>query len=395
VSALLQRPHTLPELAARLVASPRAVAAALGLPVIAPLVERRGAELHAAPGAGRQRLALAVARSKARKARTKREAPPKPGPRRHAPGELAAVQRATERLWRRAHLTYDDTRQVAKGARRRLELSPPAVRKGARPRLTSEQIGRFLAAAYRAARGRGGGDGMRARGLLVKTLLLSGARVAEFVRFRVEDLDVEGCELLIRDGKGGKARRVPILPELAHELRTHIGRRRAGWLFETVTATGYSVRRVQYIVKEIAEAAGVDSEQRVYPHLLRHTIAQHLLDRGMPVDQVRQFLGHADIRTTQIYAEASPAAVAVGYRRALGGGALSESWARSAHPEDVAALRSLGLVVRPAPRGAGGAAREPRDRRARPRGKEARPGSRRRGGPGRARAGRAARGRSS
>ncbi len=391
----------LPELAARLVASPRAVVAALRLPVIAALVERRGAELHAAPGAtsatlpARQRLALAgvvaprVARSKAR---TKREAPPKPGPRRHAPGELAAVQRATERLWRRAHLTYDDTRQVAKWARRRLELSPPAVRKGARPRLTSEQIGRFLAAAYRAARNRGGGDGVRARGLLVKTLLLSGARVAEFVRFRVEDLDVEGCELLIRDGKGGKARRVPILPELAHELRTHLGRRRAGWLFETVTATGYSVRRVQYIVKEIAEAAGIDSEKRVSPHLLRHTIAQHLLDRGMPVDQVRQFLGHADIRTTQIYAEASPAAVAVGYRRALGGGALSESWARAA-AEDVAALRSLGLVVRQ--RGAGGAAREPRERRARPRGKEARPGSRRRGGPARARAGRAARGRSS
>jgi integrase/recombinase XerD len=158
----------------------------------------------------------------------------------------------------------------------------------------------------------------------VKTLLLTGARVNEFVHLRAEDLDIEQARIRIRKGKGGKARTVPILPELAHELRTHLGRRRAGWLFETRAAGRYSTRRVQQIVRAVAMKARI--VQRVTPHLLRHTVAQHLLDRGMPIDQVRQFLGHDDIKTTQIYAEATLGAVSESYRRALGGG-MSASWA--------------------------------------------------------------------
>ena len=391
VSALLERPRTLPELAARLVASPRALSAALRLPVIAALVERAGAELRAVAGAtsatlpAHQRIALARIVAPRRVARAAPAAR-----KRRADGELEAIREATLRLWRRAHLTYDDTREVAKYCRARLELGPPAHRRGAPERMTTDEIARFIAAAYRAARVKGKGDAARARGLLVKTLLLTGARVAEFVRLRVEDLDVEGAEIRIR-GKGNKARRVPILPELAHELKTHLRGRRTGWLFETTGAAPYGVRRLQQIVRVVATAAGIT--RRVFPHLLRHTIAQHLLDRGMPVDHVRRFLGHDDIKTTQIYAEASPTATAASYRRALGGG-LSETWARAG--EDVAALEALGLVVRM--RGAGGAARDRRggpERRARPRGKEARPGSRRRGASRPARAGRAARGRSS
>jgi len=284
--------------------------------------------------------------------------------------------RATDRLWRRAHLNYDEAREVGKQVRARLELHRPIARRGVPERLGQADAGRLLAAAYRAARTRGGGT--RSRGLLVKTLLLSGARVSEFVHLRAEDLLVEESQIRIRRGKGGKSRVVPLLPEHAHELRTHLGRRRVGWLFETPAATRYTPRRVQQIVREVADAAGI--VQRVYPHLLRHTVAQHLLERGMSLEELRKFLGHDDIKTTQIYAEATLGMVADSYRRALGGG-VSSSWAG-------AGVGLVAPIALPSPRVARGAARAPgvrRGQRAAPRGAAARPGPRRRARSARAR----------
>jgi integrase/recombinase XerD len=80
---------------------------------------------------------------------------------------------------------------------------------------------------------------------------------------------------------------------------------------------------VQQIVKDVAAAAGIT--KRVYPHLLRHTVAQHLLEGGMPLEQVQKFLGHEKLETTQIYAESSPQMIRDSYRRALRGDDFSGS----------------------------------------------------------------------
>jgi integrase/recombinase XerD len=67
-----------------------------------------------------------------------------------------------------------------------------------------------------------------------------------------------------------------------------------------------------------ARAAGI--QKRVYPHLLRHSIATILLDSGLvPIDQVQKFLGHLNFSTTQIYAETSLRALGENYPRALEG----------------------------------------------------------------------------
>jgi integrase/recombinase XerD len=69
-------------------------------------------------------------------------------------------------------------------------------------------------------------------------------------------------------------------------------------------------------VKRCAEAAGIT--KRVYPHLLRHSVATILLDSGqVPIDHVRKFLGHLHLSTTQIYAETSLQALGANYVRAL------------------------------------------------------------------------------
>ena len=152
-------------------------------------------------------------------------------------------------------------------------------------------------------------------GLLIKTLFQTGARVSEFANIKVEHFFCDELMILIKKGKGGKSRHVPIQAELAQELRTHLGDRSTGYLFETNRHLPYSPRRIQQIVKATAERAKI--KKRVYPHLLRHSVATTLLERGMPIDQIQKFLGHAKLETTQVYAECTTEMIKESYRKAL------------------------------------------------------------------------------
>src|SRR5467141_4576122 len=222
------------------------------------------------------------------------------------PQGLQSVIHATKKLWRQYHLTYDQTRYVAKEVRRTLAIERTKMRQRVIARLSREEEARLITHAYRMQ-----GE----RGLLIKTLFQTGARVSEFVNIKVQDVFFEEQMILIAKAKGGKSRYVPILPELAQELRTHVGQRTVGYLFETNRATCYSPRRIQYIVKETAAQAQIT--KRVYPHLLRHSVATTLLERGMPIEQIQKFLGHAKLETTQLYAESSPGMIKDSYRKAL------------------------------------------------------------------------------
>jgi len=221
---------------------------------------------------------------------------------------LKSLITATTKLWRSYHLTYDQARYVGKEVRRVLALERPQTRKRVVARLARDEERRLIAHAYRM---------QGTRGLLIKTLFQTGARVSEFVNLKVEEFFFDEQMILISKAKGGKSRYVPILPELAQELRTHLGHRITGYLFETIHHTRYSPRRIQQIIKETAGEAKIT--KRVYPHLLRHSVAMTLLERGMPLEQIQKFLGHSKLETTQIYAESTPEMIKESYQRALAG----------------------------------------------------------------------------
>jgi integrase/recombinase XerD len=224
--------------------------------------------------------------------------------------DLAQVIVQTVRLWRKAHLGYDQTKYVVEQVRRRLHLDPPRTRRRSVERLDRDEVERLISSGYQ----------RHSRyGLMIKTLFYTGARVDEFVHLRVEDVhfDSEPPQVHLTHAKGQASRYVPILPSLAQELRTHLQGRRQGYLFESNRHTRYSIRMVQAVITESARAAGI--RKRVYPHLLRHSIATILLDSGqVPIDQVQKFLGHLQLSTTQIYAETSVRALGENYLRALG-----------------------------------------------------------------------------
>jgi integrase/recombinase XerD len=220
---------------------------------------------------------------------------------------LDTVIMDTLKLWRRHHLTYDQTRYVAKEVRRALAIERPPTRQRVITRLSRAEEERLIGQAYRLP---------GVRGLLIKTLFQTGARVSEFVHLQVEDVFFDEQMLLITHAKGDKQRYVPLLPELAHELRTYLRDRPTGPLFETRRHTRYSPRRIQQLVQETAVLAGIT--KRVHPHLLRHSVATTLLERGMPLEQIQKFLGHAKLETTQIYAESTTAMIKESYQKALG-----------------------------------------------------------------------------
>ena len=124
-------------------------------------------------------------------------------------------------------------------------------------------------------------------------------------------------EVRVRD-KGGKTRDVPILQSLANEIRIHLGDRRTGFVFPSPRGGAYSKRRIQQIVKELATVAKI--QKSVYPHLLRHTIAQRLADQGMPENLLQKFLGHENPQTTQVYYQVSRPQVKRAFREAMGHG---------------------------------------------------------------------------
>jgi integrase/recombinase XerD len=131
------------------------------------------------------------------------------------------------------------------------------------------------------------------------------------VQLRVEDAGLVERVITIRQGKGGKRREVPIRRDLALLLRLHIGARRAGLLFASrqggsgPTPHVLTCQRVGPIVRAVAVAAGIS--KRVYPHLLRHTVATRLLALAMDITDLQRFLGHESIATTRLYAETTAA----------------------------------------------------------------------------------------
>jgi len=201
--------------------------------------------------------------------------------------------RKVAKILRDGNYSYDQSADLFKKARREVGLSPPdRSGEGSPERLSSEEQEAFLNAAY---------DRDGRTGLMMRTLLETGARVSAFVKIRVEDISFRDLEIRLRETKGDKPRDVPILSSLANELRLHVGERQTGWLFRSRQGGHYSKRRVQQIVKSMAEEAAI--QKRVYPHLLRHTVAQRLADEGMREELLQQFLGHEAPETTQRYYE--------------------------------------------------------------------------------------------
>ena len=141
---------------------------------------------------------------------------------------------------------------------------------------------------------------------MIELLYASGLRISELVGARLENLDLE--EGIIRvTGKGNKTRVVPVgrgaikavKRYLASERPNLVKPRTGNEVFLSVRGGKLTTQRGWQILKERARAAGLD--EKIHPHMLRHSFATHLLGNGADLRIIQEMLGHADISTTQIY----------------------------------------------------------------------------------------------
>lgn len=147
--------------------------------------------------------------------------------------------------------------------------------------------------------------GVRDRAML-EMLYATGMRVSELTQLPTHQVSLEGGYVLLY-GKGSKERVVPLGSEalkwVALYLKTTRGILSKGKdspsLFINRSGKGMSRQRFWRNLKDYAQRAGL--HKRITPHLLRHSFASHLLERGADLRSVQMMLGHADISTTQIY----------------------------------------------------------------------------------------------
>jgi site-specific recombinase XerD len=152
------------------------------------------------------------------------------------------------------------------------------------------------------------------RVLILRTLYESMVRVSELVSLEIQDINFEKAAILVRFGKGGKQRVVPISHALAADLKEYV-KNRQGPLFLSSWGHEYSTRYIQKICKEVSTYC--EFTPPVTPHIFRHSHATFLLNAGVDIAHLQMLLGHSDISTTTIYARSLPGVAIAAYRKVV------------------------------------------------------------------------------
>jgi len=157
-------------------------------------------------------------------------------------------------------------------------------------------------------------DGRR-DAVLLSTLYDTGARVQEVVDLSVGDVRLDSPAQVRLMGKGRKMRAVPLMANTAHLVNEYMQENHLDCsehfdqpLFRNRHKQRLSRSGIRYILQKYLEKARCKRpslNRTVSPHTLRHAKGMHLLESGISLDMIRDFLGHVDVKTTQIYARAN------------------------------------------------------------------------------------------
>lgn len=180
--------------------------------------------------------------------------------------------------------------------------------------LSEEQV-----AAVFATVGRSSVVDLRIR-LHLEMLYSCALRNSEAVALDVADLDLDERTVLVRDGKGGKSRILPMLASTLHAAADYLALRRellCGPDHGALLLASSGKRTPKWWMQDHLHKLSATIGFRVFPHLLRHSIAVHLLRRGADIRHIQQFLGHEDLETTKVYLRLVPGQLREDYDAAM------------------------------------------------------------------------------
>ena len=135
-------------------------------------------------------------------------------------------------------------------------------------------------------------------------LYSSGLRRGELVNLQLQDINIDRRQVFVRGGKGKKDRTTILSDRMVSALVKYLDLYKPQkWLFEGQNGQQYSGQSVGNMVRKAATKAGIKT--KMSPHVLRHSFATHLMDKGTDTRYIQELLGHKSLETTAIYAHVS------------------------------------------------------------------------------------------
>lgn len=135
--------------------------------------------------------------------------------------------------------------------------------------------------------------------VIIITLYSAGLRLSEVVNLKREHINFENNTILVKQGKGKKDRITILSKKLKNKLSNYLSQNNfiTYYLFESQRGKKYD----KHTIQKILEKASENMNQKVTPHMLRHSFATHLLESGTDIRYIQSLLGHSKLETTQIY----------------------------------------------------------------------------------------------
>jgi site-specific recombinase XerD len=220
----------------------------------------------------------------------------------------SAIVTQLVRIARKERLDYAAFLYVCQQARRRLGLRKPPKERRLPQLLAETDLKKFFRVLQQC--------GNLQHEIMLKLLFFSAVRVSELVKVKVTDIDFAQCKIFIAQGKGGKDRYILFPASFRLVLQSHLrANPKNRYLFETTRYTLFTPRRVQQIVKQYRDQAGI--AQHVHPHLFRHQMITYLTARGLSDSQIQLISGHGSKKSLEIYQHLSLQNVEKAYQDAV------------------------------------------------------------------------------
>lgn len=143
--------------------------------------------------------------------------------------------------------------------------------------------------------------------LIIKIIYGTGLRVSEIVSLKKSEINFNEGLIKVRLGKGKKDRFVKLPESIKEELTFICNLHNSRYVFPSNRGGKLTIKTIQAILKNAQVKSGI--KKRVYPHLLRHSYAAHLLENGTGLRVIQKLLGHSSIKTTQMYTQISQAQI--------------------------------------------------------------------------------------
>lgn len=199
---------------------------------------------------------------------------------------------------RQEHPDYNYLRELFRHLRRELEIE--VVRKAKKlPYVpTEEEIKKYYEMAWQSRN--------MNHVVLIKILLYTGVRVSELVKIKLNEIDMDRCQIRITEGKGKKDRIVPFPTNFKEVLAIHANsmvKKGAKYLFESSWKKPYTARGIRKILAGYTKSAGI--KESISPHKLRHFLFTWLKKQGIEDALIQPYSGHESRQSLEMYSKLS------------------------------------------------------------------------------------------